>query len=261
MHSLVKLGSAFAPPLIVLCVVLVCWESATILFKTPMYLLPGPRTVLEAALVFRGQLFSATMLTAGAAACGFLLSLAVGTLIGFVFAQSRMIRLSCYPYAVFLQTVPMIAVAPLIVIWCGYGFQSVVAVSFVISLFPVLANATTGLLSVEPELIEMFRLFEATRWQVLIKLRLPNAVPYLIAGAKTSAGLAVIGAIVGEFFAGYGTERFGLGYLVLQAKDQLKTPELFAAVIAATLLGVLVFMLVSGVGGFILQRWYGDQTL
>ena len=242
-------------PIALLAFVLIAWEVTAVVGKIPRYLLPAPTAVVSAAAEDWRQLTAATCRTAAAAACGFGLSLVIGTLAGCVFSQSRVIRSSFYPYAIFLQTVPMIAIAPLIVIWFGYGFQSVVVVSFVISLFPVLANATAGLTAIDPDLFELFRLYRATRWQVLLKLRLPHAVPYLLAGAKTAAGLAVIGAIVGEFFAGHGTQQFGLGYLVLQGKDQLKLPMLFAAVAASTLLGVLVFGTVSIVGATVLRRW------
>jgi len=255
-HRLSTLLRRGLPPVVLFLLVLAVWQAATFLFKLPDYLLPAPTDVLQAAVKIRGALLEGTFLTAAAALCGFASSLAAGTLAGFAFCQSRVVRSSFYPYAVFLQTVPIIAVAPLIVVWFGYGFQSVVVVSFIISLFPILANATAGLTEIDPDLIELFRLYGATRRQVLLKLRLPHAVPFLVTGAKTSAGLAVIGAIVGEFFAGYGTTRFGLGYLVLQSKDQFKTPELFAAVMASTLLGVAVFACVSAAGATILRRWY-----
>jgi len=255
MSRFLRLLREAAAPVALFIFVLIAWEIATVIGKIPKYLLPAPTAVLSAAVDDWRQLASATYRTAAAAVCGFGLSVVIGTLAGCVFSQSRLIRSSFYPYAIFLQTVPMIAIAPLIVIWFGFGFQSVVVVSFVISLFPVLANATAGLTAIDPDLFELFRLYRATRWQVLLKLRLPHAVPYLLAGAKTAAGLAVIGAIVGEFFAGHGTQQFGLGYLVLQGKDHFKLPVLFAAVAASTLLGVLVFGTVSIVGATILRRW------
>jgi NitT/TauT family transport system permease protein len=184
----------------------------------------------------------------------------VGTLIGLVFSQSPVIRSSGYPYAIFLQTVPIIAIAPLIVVWFGRGFASVVLVGFIISVFPIITNATAGLTAVDPDLLDFFRLHNASRWQLLWKLRLPNAVPHIITGAKTASGVAVIGAIVGEFFAGMPGQRFGLGYLIRQKSDMLKTDELFAAVVAATLLGVVIFTAVSVVGATILSRWY-DQPI
>ncbi|MGE3315996.1 MAG: ABC transporter permease, partial [Planctomycetaceae bacterium] len=238
------------------------WELLVVVFKVPLYVLPRPTAIFSAALEMRQSLWSATRLTAGAAAAGFAASVVVGTIAGILFSQSKIIRSSLFPYAIFLQTVPMVAIAPLIVIWFGYGFQSVVFVSFIISLFPMITNATAGLTEIDPDRIELFRLCRATRWQILTKLRLPNAVPYLVAGAKTSAGLAVIGAIVGEFFAGYGVQQFGLGYLVRQTNDQMKTAELFAAVFACAFLGIVVFAAISVASATILGRWYdrGDAA-
>jgi NitT/TauT family transport system permease protein len=172
-----------------------------------------------------------------------------------VFSQSRAIRASCYPYAIFLQTVPIVAVAPLIITWFDYGFHSVVLVALVISLFPVITNATTGLLAVDPARLDLFRLCGATRWQILFKLRLPNAVPYLVTAAKTSSGLSVVGAIVGEFFVGAGMGRCGLGFLIRQKLEQLQTAELFAAVIASAVLGVVIFASISLLSATVLSRW------
>ncbi len=255
-HGKLEMLRAVLPPLLLLVAVLTIWQIATWFFNTPVYLLPSPLQVIEAADEQFPKLANSTWNTAQGAACGFGLSVLVGTMIAFAFSQSRAIRSSCYPYAIFLQTVPIIAIAPLIITWFGTGFQSVVIVSFIISLFPVITNATTGMLAVDPNLLDLFQLNNASRWQVLTKLRLPNAVPHVITGAKTASGLAVIGSIVGEFFAGYGTDEFGLGYLILQTSAQLKTSELFAAVIASTVLGIAIFSAVSLTGATILSRWY-----
>ena len=169
-----------------------------------------------------------------------------------------MIRSSCYPYAIFLQTVPIVAVAPIIVVWFGAGFHSVVLVSFMISLFPIITNVTSGMLAVDPDLLDLFRLYRASRGQVLWKLRLPHSVPFLVAGARTSSGMAVVGAIVGEFFAGNLAERHGLGYMILQG-TQFSTARLFAAVIASTVLGITIFGASTLIGSTVLSRWSDPQ--
>ena len=199
---------------------------------------------------------SATGVTALAATCGFVASLITGTCIACLFSQSRAIRVSCYPYAIFLQTVPIVAIAPLIITWFGSGLKSVTIVAFIISLFPIITNATTGMLSVDHDLLDLFRLHRATRLQTWIKLRFPNAVPHILTGARTSSGLAVIGAIVGEFFAGHGTDHYGLGYLILQTSSQLKTAALFTCVIASTLLGVSIFGTMNLLDTAIKRRWF-----
>ena len=136
--------------------------------------------------------------------------------------------------------------------------MGVIAVAFVLSLFPIIANLTAGLTSVPPPLQELFSLYRASRWQRLIKLQFPHAVPHLMTGLKTSSGLSVIGAIVGEFFVGYGDKGFGLGYLIRSAAESYQTASLFAAVILSTLLGVIVFAAVGLVSEWVLQRWGHD---
>lgn len=251
--------SHILPPLTAFLVVVMVWHFATVIFAIERFILPGPLLVVKSAVKYTDELWSGFLITGLEAFVGFLLSLSVGILVACLFSQSRLIRHSLFPYAIFLQTVPIVAIAPLIVIWFGTGFQSVVLVSFIISLFPIITNATAGLLQVDPDLLDLFSLNNATRWQTLTKLRLPSAVPSIITGARIASGVAVIGAIVGEFFAGY-VSRKGLGYLILQTAPQLKTDKLFATVFASTLLGLLIFTLVSLIGNAILKRWYDGES-
>lgn len=244
------------PPLLLLLVVVGAWDLFVRVFDVPPYLLPSPFGVWQASVEEAGSLAAAAGITGAGAVCGYLVSLLLGSGVAFVFAQSSAIRSGCYPYAIFLQTVPIVAIAPLVVIWFGSGFHSVVIIASIISLFPVITNVTTGLIAVDRGLEELFRLHRASRWQRLRKLQIPNAVPHLLTGAKTSSGLAVVGAIVGEFFVGYGTTQHGLGYIILHSGPQLKTAQLFAATIASAVLGVLMFGLVSFLEHRILQRWY-----
>jgi NitT/TauT family transport system permease protein len=251
-----EIAPIILPPIALFLLVIMSWHLVVRFGHIESYLLPSPLAVARVAWTKRAELFGALTLTAACALCGFIASLVVGTLIEVAFSFSRVIKASGYPYAVFLQTVPIVAIAPLIVVWCGYGFQSVALIAFIISLFPIITNATTGLTNVDRDLVDLFELHNASRWQVLFKLRLPSAVPYLVTGARISSGMAVIGAIVGEFFAGYGATRYGLGYVIMQATNQLKTNELFAAVIASTALGMAVFTIVNIVGATVLSRWY-----
>jgi NitT/TauT family transport system permease protein len=249
------------PPIVLFLLGFVVWQLTTSLWNIPRYLLPGPVDVLAALLANAANLALATAVTAAGAVCGFLLSVFVGTCVAIIFSQSALIRRSFFPYAIFLQTVPIVAVAPLILLWSGTGFRSVVIVAFIVSLFPVVTNGTAGLTAIDPDLIDLFQLQGASRWQTLAKLRLPSAVPSIVTGARTSSGLAVIGTIVGEFFVGYDpSEWFGLGYLIQQASDQLKTDLLFGAVLLSTLLGLVVFLAVGGVGATILRRWDDGTT-
>lgn len=245
-----------APPMVALLAGIALWQGCVTAFDVPKYLLPSPVQVAKAIADEPGKLVRASLRTGLAAVAALGVSVVVGLGVGFLFSQSVWIRRSFYPYAIFLQTVPIIAIAPLIVLWFGYGFGSVVAVAVVISLFPMITSATTGLTSLDPLLVDLFTMHRASRCQFLWKLRLPSAVPYLLPGAKTSSGLAVIGAIVGEFFTGYGVSDYGLGFLIRVTADQSRTDDLFAAVLASTVLGVLIFGSISSVGAIVFQRWY-----
>lgn len=255
MKRLQRITIWLGPPLGLFLFVLLCWQLATSLFQIPAYLFPSPLQVFQAAKEQRHDLIRALMITGSAAGLGFISSLLAGFLVSLAFSQSPLIRRSCYPYAIFLQTVPIVAIAPLIINWFGFGFWSVVIVSFIIGLFPIITNATTGMLAVDKRFLELFEIYNASRWQILWRLRVPNCVPFLVAGAKTSSGLSVIGAIVGEFFVGFGSDSHGLGYYITLASGQLKTDVLFAAVLTCTLLGLTVFVLVNVVSQAVLQRW------
>ncbi|MEN9355000.1 MAG: putative aliphatic sulfonates transport permease protein SsuC [Fibrobacterota bacterium] len=242
------------PPILFLLASLAAWEAVVRLWEIPSYLLPSPWAILSEAIAERGQLVPAGLVTLAGAVGGFAASLLVGIATAMLFAQARWIRASLYPWAIFLQTVPIVAIAPLIVLWFGAGFGSIVLVSFLLSVFPILSNTVEGLTRIDPQLLELFRLHGAGRLQTLFKLRLPHSVPFVVAGAKVAAGLTVIGAIVGEFFAGYGAQHPGLGYLILQTSGQLKTELLFASVGLSTLLGLAVFLLTGFVSRLVLAR-------
>jgi NitT/TauT family transport system permease protein len=244
-----------APPVILFCLVVLGWHLTTVMFKVPKYLVPPPLSVIQTMYDRGSDLSHALRLTGTSALLGFACSLIVGFLVALIFSQSALIRRSCYPYAIFLQTVPIVAIAPLIIMWFGYGAHSVVIVSFMISLFPIITNTSTGLISVDPRFLELFEIYHASRWQILWKLRVPNCVPFLIAGAKTSSGLSVIGAIVGEFFVGVSSEWRGLGHYINDASGNLNTTLLFASVLNCTLLGLSVFVLVNVLGYIVLRRW------
>jgi NitT/TauT family transport system permease protein len=177
--------------------------------------------------------------------------------VALVFAQSRWVRKMLYPYTLLLQTVPIIAIAPLILMWMGAGIAAVTFVAFIISLAPIIANTTQGLISVDENLVHLFLMHNASRGQLLFKLRLPNAVPDLFLGIRIASGIAVIGAITGELFAGSGrVGEGGLGYSILYASSQLQTDYLFALVLAATVLGFSFLFLVMFLEWYFLHRWH-----
>lgn len=235
---------------------LLLWQLAVTLLHVHPVTLPPPTRVLATAWELRGTLGGAFLATAASSLLGLLSSVCVGCLVAILFSQSRWLRTAFYPYVVFLQTVPIVAIAPLLITWFGYGFKTVVMVAMIISLFPVVSNMTTGLISVDDNLRDLFRLNGATRWQILVKLRLPNAVGQLLLGMRISAGLAVIGAIVGEFFVGgVATGYPGLGTVITGWQNQTKTDAVLAAVGVSTLLGLCVLGLVNAVARVFLSRW------
>ena len=243
-------------PLVALVLLLAVWEGLARALSIPAWLLPPPSAIGAAGKREAATLLGAALTTGSAALVGFGLSATVGVLAAVILSSSRLLERALYPYTIFLQTVPIVAIAPLLVLWFGPGPRAVAVSSFIVSLFPVIANTLTGLRSVEPALRDLFRLHGARRLATLWKLELPSALPHLVTGLRIASGLSVIGAIVGEFVAGFSEGAAGLGILVLSAYRQFRTDLLFAAVLAASLLGLMLFGAVSLVGARLLRRWH-----
>ena len=242
-------------PLIVLGAAVGLWHVFVTAFEIRTFILPPPADVGAALAALRQELVLASARTATAAFTALAVSTLFGTVVSFVFAQTSLVRLAFYPYAILLQTVPIIAIAPLVILTFGRGFHSVTLVAIVISVFPIITNTTTGLLQIDAGLHELFRLHDATWWQMLRKLRLPSAFPWLISGIRIASGTAIVGAIVGEFFVG--SSQPGLGALIQRKHASLDLPALYATVIASTTLGITTFVMVTVAGDFVLQRWFG----
>jgi len=233
------------------------WQAVIWLNHLPAYILPGPLTVTEALRDRFPSLLNSFRITAEEAAGGLLASIVVGVAAAMVFAQWRWLRQTLYPYTILLQTVPIVAIAPLIINWAGAGILSVTIVTFIICLAPVIANTTQGLISVDENLVHLFIMYKASPAQILFKLRLPNAMPSLFTGIRISAGIAVIGGITGELFAGSTrVGEGGLGYAIIYASNQMETSYLFALVIAATVLGFLFFFVVMFFEWLALHNWH-----
>ena len=245
------------PPLVALVVLLGVWELLVRALSVPAFLLPPPSGIARALAGEITMLGTALLVTARATLIGFGLSAATGVAIAVVLSWSRLLERALYPYTVFLQTVPIVAIAPLLVIWFGAGLRAVAMSALVVSVFPVIANTLAGLRSVDPALRDLFRLYGASRTRTLFKLGLPAALPSVVTGLRIAAGLAVIGAIVGEFVAGFSDDA-GLGIVILSAYRQLRTDLLFAAVGLAALLGLALFVAVDAAGGSLLRRWHAS---
>ncbi len=239
---------------VAVCGILI-WELLVWAFQLPKALLPTPRQVLAAAVEEREAILRGTAMTGIAATVGLLAAIAVGSIISVAFSQSRKVRLAFFPYVVFLQTVPIVAIAPLLIIWSGYQFRTVVIVTVIVCLFPIVNNVTAGLLSVSQDLSDLFTLYGGGKAKRLIRLQIPTSIPYLVLGAKISSGLAVIGAIVAEFFVGNGSSYDGLGTLMTGWQARIKTDALIAALAASTLLGLMLFGAVQLASATVLRRW------
>ena len=246
-------------PLAALTLLLVIWELTVRILGVPAWQLPPPSGIAAAALAHAGDLGASAWVTARAALTGFVASAVIGVLVAMVLASSRLLERALYPYTVFLQTVPIVAVAPLLVLWFGPGFRAVAVSALIVSVFPVIAGTLTGLRSVDPALKDLFRLYGASRAAMLIKLELPAAIPSIVTGLRVASGLAVIGTIVGEFVAGFSEGAAGLGITVLEANKQFQTDLLFAAVLSASLLGLLIFGAVNLAGHLLLRRWHPSE--
>lgn len=243
--------------LAVFLVLLTLWQALIWLLHIPPYMLPSPLQVVRAAFVRWSSLVSSFAITAEAAGGGLLCSVLVGLAVALIFAQYRWLRQILLPYTVLLQTVPIVAIAPLILMWVGPGIISVMLVAFIISVAPIVANATQGLISVEDNLIHLFLMHHASPGQILRKLRLPHAIPSLFTGLRVSSGISVIGAITGELFAGSGrVGQGGLGYSIVYATAQLETDYLFALVLAASALGFMFFFAVVFAEWLFLHKWH-----
>ena len=253
------LAARALPPVAALVLLLGAWELFARGLSIPAYLLPPPSAIASAASREAGLLASAALVTARAALIGFALSVILGVLAAVALSSSRALERALYPYTVFLQTVPIVAVAPLLVLWFGPGLRAVAVSALIVSIFPVIAGTLAGLRSVDPALRDLFRLYGASRAATLIKLSLPAALPSVVTGLRVSSGLAVIGTIVGEFVAGFSEDAAGLGITVLAAYRQLRTDLLFAAVLSASLLGFAIFGAVNLAGHLLLRRWHPSE--
>jgi len=249
----------FAAPAIVALAAIALWQFLTDLYDVPSYLVPSPAVVLGALIADRELLLRSLAVTLGIALTALLVATVLGALTALVFVQSRWIEMSLFPYAVMLQVTPIVAIAPLIIIWVRNTWSALVLCAVVVAIFPIISNTTLGLRSADPGLVNLFRLCRASRWQTLARLRIPGALPYFFGGLRIASGLALIGAVVAEFVAGTGGSGAGLAYQILLAGFQLNIPRLFAALVLITAAGVALFALTLAVSRVALGRWHESE--
>jgi NitT/TauT family transport system permease protein len=237
--------------------VLCLWEVLVRVYEVPHYVLPGPLAIADALVTDFPSLMASLWTTLRITVLAFALALIGGVALAVLFSQSRLVEMAFFPYAVILQVTPVIAIAPLIIIWVGFDriALAVLILAWIVAFFPILSNTTIGLKSADHNLRDLFRLYGASRWQTLTRLQLPAALPYLLGGMKISGGLALIGTVVAEFVAGTGTAT-GLGWRIILAGNRLEIPRMFAALILLAALGVAIFFALNWLERALLRHWH-----
>ncbi|MBY8860290.1 ABC transporter permease [Nocardia sp. CA2R105] len=247
-------------PVVFAVAAIALWQLVVKVTGQPAYLVPGPLDVLDALRTGASDLVEPTIVTIEEAYLGFLLAAVSGFAVALVMARWRVAELGVYPYLVILQTVPIIAVAPIFVVWFGAGNATNIIIAAMLAVFPIAANTLQGLRSTDRNLVQLYRMAGAPPRTQLFSLRIPHAVPQIMTGLKIGASSAAIGAIVGEFAAGIGGGAGGLGYAVTRYANQLQTPQLFAAVIVASVIALVLFGLVTLIEWLLLHRWHESAT-
>ena len=246
-------------PAVVAVVLLAAWQGLVTGFKLPPYLVPSPLLMFQTLVTDWQSLGGALLVTLKITLLSFAVATVVGVLISFLFVQSRKIETALFPYAVLLQVTPIVAVAPLIIIWVKNPTASLVACASLVALFPIISNTTLGLRSIDPDLQSYFAMNRASRLQTPLRLRIPSALPYFFGGLRISSGLALIGAVVAEFVAGTGGAATGLAYQILMAGYQLNIPRMFAALLLISLAGVGLFVLMAWLTKLALGSWHASE--
>lgn len=242
-------------PVLVLAIMVLAWDLIVRGFAIPPYVLPGPGLVLS-TLIADGPLLWHSLLVTLALTCeGFILAAVGGVVLAVAFNQWRGIEYSFYPYAVILQVTPIVAIAPILLIYLPQPL-AVLACAWIVAFFPVLANTTLGLNSVDHNLLALFDLYKASRWQVLWSLKLPAALPQMLAGLRIAGGLSLIGAVVAEIAAGSAGAGSGLAYRIAESGYRLNIPRMFAALVLLSLAGVAIFFALSALSYLVLRRWH-----
>jgi NitT/TauT family transport system permease protein len=252
-----RLARLLAPALV--GVWLLCgWEALVRWREIPPYVLPGPLAVARTLAQDGGSLGVSLLFTLKVTGLALLGSAALGGLLAVLLAQSSWLERSLFPYAVVLQVTPIVSIAPLIIIWVQDAFLALLVCAWIVAFFPVLSNTTLGLRSADPHLVELFRLYGATRWQTLVHLQLPSALPYFLAGLRISGGLALVGAVVAEFVAGTGGAETGLAFRILESGYRLQIPRMFAALLLLALAGVAIHVALSALSQRLLRHWHAS---
>lgn len=248
-------------PILVGLFVIFAWEFWVQIMGIEPYLLPGPFKVLKTLYQEWNQLFISLLITIQITFLALTLAIVLGVLLSIIFSQSKWIEKGLFPYVVILQTTPIVAIAPLIIVWLNNNtFAALVVCAWIVALFPIVSNTTLGLNSIDSNLRNIFQLYQANRWQTLIYLRFPSALPYFLGGLRISGGLALIGAVVAEFVAGTGGARSGLAYQILMSSYNLQIPRMFAALFLLSISGVIIFITLRILSDWLLRNWHESSV-
>lgn len=250
------LAARIAVPVIAFGAFVVLWQWYVTAYQVPRYILPAPTEVAATMVGDWPILSSALAVTLTITFAALAAALVGGVALAILFIQSRWLELAFYPYAVVLQVTPIVAIAPLIIIYAPSTESVLLICAFIVAFFPILSNMTQGLKSTDHNLLNLFELYGASRWQSLLHLRIPAALPYFATGLRIGGGLALIGSVVAEFAAGSAGAQSGLAFRILEAGRRLNVPRLFAALLLITLTGLAIFALTSLVSHLLLRRWH-----
>jgi NitT/TauT family transport system permease protein len=246
-------------PLLVLATGVFAWDVVVRAGDLPPYILPGPGLVLATLISDWPVLSSSLLVTLETTFDGLVLAFVGGVALAMLFNLSRLIELSLYPYAVILQVTPVVAIAPLLLIYLPQQ-AAVLACAWIVAFFPVLANTTLGLNSVDRNLADLFRLYGASRMQLLWYLKIPAALPNMLAGLRIAGGLSLIGAVVAEIAAGSAGAGSGLAFRIAESGYRLNIPRMFAALLLLSITGIVIFALLSALSHFMLRRWHESEV-
>jgi NitT/TauT family transport system permease protein len=243
-------------PLLIGALFLALWEALVRLRGIPPYILPTPSAVALSLWTDGPSLLGSLLVTLRITLAALAAAALIGGAIALLFSRSRLLELSLFPYAVILQVTPIVAIAPLIIIWVQQPFLALLVCAWIVAFFPIVSNTTVGLNSADRNLLDLFRLYGASAGQTLLYLRLPTALPYFLAGLRISGGLALIGAVVAEFVAGTGGTETGLAFRILEAGYRLAIPRLFAALFLLSLTGIVIYLLLDWLSQRVLRHWH-----
>jgi NitT/TauT family transport system permease protein len=242
-------------PLLVFAAAVAAWEWVVRAYAIAPYILPAPSAIALTLVQDWGTLSASLLVTLRTMAIALLIATAGGVLLAVIFAQSRLIERSLYPFAVILQVTPIVAIAPLLLVYLDSGTAMLVC-AFIVAFFPILSNTTLGLASTDRNLRDLFKLYGAGRWRELMLLRVPSALPYFLGGLRIGGGLALIGAVVAEIAAGSAGQGSGLAYRIVESGYRLNIPRMFAALILISATGILVYAVLGLVSHLLLRRWH-----